>query len=252
MQSRQTRPQPTKIRIDPKAQHIELSNSTNSENKISLNFQGETLELLPEKAFFWKSSSILGFSDVHLGKAESYQAAGVPMPSGSHFEDLSMISTLIERHQPKTVLILGDWIHQRSSWTQEIEGDFQRFFKAHEKQQWILILGNHERGSIEYLQKLPINIVIEELEIGPLLFTHGHHSERAKFSIQGHIHPTVRLREGSTSVRLPAFILKKNTLILPAFGSQTGGHDLHLHSKDRVFPTTGTSIFELNRSASRI
>ncbi|MBC7753171.1 MAG: DEAD/DEAH box helicase, partial [Moraxellaceae bacterium] len=48
---------------------------------MRLNLRGETLELLPEKAFLWVEKAMLVLSDLHLGKADSLQAQGVPIPS---------------------------------------------------------------------------------------------------------------------------------------------------------------------------
>jgi hypothetical protein len=202
---------------------------------------------------------MLVLSDIHLGKAESFQAMGVPMPSGSHWDDLNELSRLIRQHSPQTVLILGDFIHQKSSWTDDLMNDLLEFFNAHSRIEWILVLGNHERGSQNFLNALPLKLVTEQLLIEPFIFSHGHHlatpepklkKKKVKpkdvpFSIQGHIHPAVRLREGSTTVKLPAFFMTGHTLLLPAFGSQTGGYELKYTAKDRVFPTTGNLIFEL-------
>jgi metallophosphoesterase superfamily enzyme len=183
------------------------------------------------------------------------------MPSGSHLEDLAAISQLLHWYSPKKVLILGDWIHQKSSWTEELIADLTRFFEVHWAQEWTLILGNHEKGSLEFLKKFPLQILTEDLRIGRFTFSHGHshaanESEsgtarkksgeaKAHFSIEGHIHPAVRLREGSTNLKLPAFFLRKKTLLLPAFGSQTGGYELKPTKNDRIFPTTGKVLFEL-------
>jgi hypothetical protein len=226
---------------------------------ISITLNEEALELLPEKALFWKTKSMLVLSDVHLGKAESFQAMGVPMPSGSHWDDLNELSRLIHQHSPQTVLILGDFIHQKSSWTDDLMNDLLDFFSGHSRIEWILVLGNHERGSQNFLNTLPLKLVTEQLFIEPFIFSHGHHlatpeptAKKRKvkpkdvpFSIQGHIHPAVRLREGSTTMKLPAFFITGHTLLLPAFGSQTGGYELKYTAKDRVFPTTGKLIFEL-------
>src|SRR5437868_3493280 len=141
---------------------------------MKLQLANEDIELLPEKAFFWQQNHLLGLSDVHLGKAESYQTAGIPLPSGTHREDLLKISNLIHRYQIQKVVILGDWIHNRFSLSDIIMQDFHDFFAAHNHIQWTLLLGNHEKGSHEILRRLPFHLVEDEIQIGPFLLTHGH------------------------------------------------------------------------------
>ncbi len=64
---------------------------------MKLNIAHEEFELLWQKAFFWPKESVLGLSDIHIGKAESFQKMGVPLPSGSHINDLVRISELVSQ-----------------------------------------------------------------------------------------------------------------------------------------------------------
>lgn len=215
---------------------------------MKIQFGGEELELLPEKAFFWPRKSILGLSDIHLGKAESFQSLGVPLPSTSHHEDLDRWDALMQKHKPKEVYILGDLIHARSSWTKNIVADLSSFLKSYPEVSWNLLLGNHERGSTEFLNQLPLHIYEDEVDVGPFILTHGHHNPRpGQLQIQGHIHPVVKLREGPLRLRLPCFILRSDCLVLPSFGTLTGGHELQFHQKDRVFAVSSESLLEIPR-----
>ncbi|QDK37264.1 ligase-associated DNA damage response endonuclease PdeM [Bdellovibrio sp. NC01] len=214
---------------------------------MKIQVANEDIELLPEKAFLWQREHLLGLSDVHLGKAESYQSAGVPIPSGSHREDLLLISDLIHRYQIRKVMILGDWIHNRFSLSEIIVQDFREFFKAHDHVHWTLLLGNHEKGSVEILNKLPFHLVEEEMQIGPFLMTHGHKNAKSKlFQIQGHTHPLVSIHEGPTRLKLPCFVLEKNALTIPAFGSLTGGYVIRKDKGKRIFAVTPKEIFEVD------
>ena len=59
---------------------------------------------------------------------------------------------------------------------------------------------------------------VAELRLGSLTFLHIA-SPDAEGEISGHYHPKARLRGQSR----PAFLLDKSRLILPAFGTYTGG-----------------------------
>lgn len=215
--------------------------------------QGETLELLPERALYWAKESALIFSDVHLGKSESLQFHGVAMPSGTHFEDLDRMHALLNKYQAKQVFILGDWIHQRTSWSENLVRDLHGFFELHPNVKWTFVMGNHEKGSLKYLRQFPFEIVEEEIRYGPFLLAHGHHAPAADvFQIQGHLHPIVVLKQGPTRMRLPCFVLQKQNLVLPSFGSLTGGREMELQTGDRVFAVAPDGVFEVRPRGNQI
>lgn len=213
---------------------------------MKIRVKNEDLILLPEKALYWPDRKILVTSDLHLGKAESMQAAGVPVPSGLHLEDLDVLGTILNRYDVDHILILGDFIHNRFSWTVNLHKDIQTFIKNHDHIQWTLIYGNHEKGSVEKIQSLPFHFVEEDLFIEPFLFTHGHKTKRPEtFHISGHIHPQITLKKGPLKLRLPCFHVQGNELTLPAFGSLTGGYSIKAKPTDRVFAVGDREVFEV-------
>lgn len=213
---------------------------------MKIQLANEEIELLPEKAFHWHKERLLGLSDIHIGKAESYQHAGVPLPSGAHREDLEKMSFLIEKHRIEKVVILGDWIHTQHSISELVFRDLHRFFHRHSHVHWTLLLGNHERNAFELLKEFPFHMVSEDLEYPPFLFTHGHkYRSSAFFQIQGHTHPLVSIHEGPLRMKLPCFHLEKECLTIPAFGSLTGGYVIRPKKSDRIFAVAENEIFEV-------
>ncbi len=209
----------------------------------------EEIDLLPERAFFWAKEKLLGFSDVHIGKAESLQGFGIPLPAGTHREDLKKITDLIRTTGAQQVFILGDWIHARNSWTADIHQDLEKFFLQHQQVRWNLLLGNHDRGSAKKLARLPLIVLPDETPHGPFVFSHGHTAQGSRnkslFCIQGHHHPVVQIREGAMKLRLPCFVVEKNQMTLPSFGNLTGGHPILRQNGRRIFATTGKILFEV-------
>ncbi|MBC7372231.1 MAG: ligase-associated DNA damage response endonuclease PdeM [Bdellovibrionaceae bacterium] len=209
---------------------------------------GESLELLAERAVFWEAKKSLLLSDIHIGKPESLQAVGIPVPSGAHLDDLSRIDQLLQRTHAEEVYILGDMIHNRHSWSDDIQNDLKQFFTEHDHVHWTLLLGNHEKGSRQYLEKLPIDLIETDLVLGPFLLSHGHDStveDHQQFIIQGHVHPVVRLNLGAIRLRLPCFVLNMERLTLPSFGMLTGGYEISKSRGRRIFATTPESVFEI-------
>jgi Predicted ICC-like phosphoesterases len=213
---------------------------------MKIQIANEELELLPERAFVWGKKRLLGLSDVHIGKAESYQAAGVPIPSGGHRDDLKKISELIQKFDIEHVVILGDWIHDKNSVSSLVDNDLMDFFKRHDKVYWTLLIGNHEKSSLERLKKFPFHLVMEDLVIEPFLLTHGHKlKETEYFQIQGHTHPYIMIHDGPLKLKLPCFQMEPDCLTIPAFGSMTGGYTIRPGKRDRIFAVGTSEIFEV-------
>ncbi|HET7427286.1 MAG TPA: DEAD/DEAH box helicase, partial [Gemmatimonadales bacterium] len=56
---------------------------------VGLRLAGEDLVLLPERALFWPRTATLVVADLHWGKAATFRAAGIPIPTGTTGEDLA-------------------------------------------------------------------------------------------------------------------------------------------------------------------
>jgi DNA ligase-associated metallophosphoesterase len=215
---------------------------------VKIQVAGEEVQLLPEKALYWPAEKLLALSDVHLGKPESLQAAGIPIPSGAHEEDLGRLRTLARRTEARRVYILGDLVHDKNSWTPQIQEALAAFFESQPQIAWTLLLGNHERGSRPFLEKLSLELVEGDRELGPFVFSHGHETGPRRdgaYTIQGHIHPVVRLSEGAIRLRLPCFVVDREVMTLPSFGILTGGYEISSARHRRLFAVTPETVFEV-------
>lgn len=217
---------------------------------MTINFGGETITLLPQRAVFWGAESTLIFSDVHLGKAQSLQKVGIPISSSAHEEDLHTIGTLIHRWSPQHIVILGDFIHDVHSWSGDLIVQMRAFFQVHRHLSWTLVLGNHERGSEMPLKNLPIRLVSDHLQVRGINLAHGHAKKvssvgKIEHRIEGHVHPVHAIREGSTRLRLPCFVQTKERLILPSFGTLTGGFEFEPLKQQHIFAVTPAEVFEV-------
>ena len=76
-----------------------------------LHWHGHGLQLLPERAVWDPQQRLLLLADLHLGKAESFQASGVPLPSDGDLANLNRLLALAHRLRPPLVVVLGDLIH---------------------------------------------------------------------------------------------------------------------------------------------
>lgn len=211
---------------------------------MSLFTDHPAISLLPEGAAFFSDSRTLVVADVHLGKSAAFRARGLPVPEGDTARDLARLTALAEKCAAASLVIAGDLFHAPSGITAELETALDRFLTTIAVPV-ILVAGNHDTK----LQRIPAGIrSLPHLDLGETIrILHDPaHASGDRLHISGHWHPVVRIPDGKrTSLRLPCFLFRNNTLVLPAFGSFTGGAVLVTEPEDRVFVALRENVVEL-------
>lgn len=165
---------------------------------------------------------LLLLADVHLGKAETFQAAGIPLPSDGDSGNLNRLLALAHGLTPERVIVLGDLIHSRLGLTAALRETLVALPELLGCPLQ-LVAGNHDAGS--WLEGLPAE---PSQAIGPLWLSHEPERSPAPelLNLCGHLHPVALLGQGSDRLRLPCFALDRQAgqLQLPAYGDLTGGH----------------------------
>jgi len=187
-----------------------------------LQWQASQLELLPQRALWHRASGCLLVADLHLGKAESFQASGIPLPSDGDLSTLNQLLDLAAQLQPQRVVVLGDLIHSRLGLTAELRAKI-RALPELLGCPLELIGGNHDQGS--WLEGLSAG---SPRRCGDLWLSHEPCTpmEADLLNVAGHVHPVAVLGKGADRLRLPCFALRRpaRQLLLPAFGHLTGGY----------------------------
>ena len=197
--------------------------------------------MLTERALWWPSRATLILSDLHLGKAEHFQASGIAIPSAIHHEDLARLGSLVETLRPERVFVLGDFVHSNRESHAMLSEAFQSIRGS---ARWTLALGNHDWRGRERLDLWRFDEVVREFSEDGIIFCHDE-STREGPRICGHIHPAVMLGRGRDKVRLPCFVFSKVRLLLPAFGAFTGGWNIEPKRSEKVFAVADEGIFAL-------
>lgn len=177
-------------------------------------FCGTRLSLLGARALWWPEESTLVVSDLHLGKSERIaRRSGLSLPPYETRETLERLKTLIDRLTPQRVICLGDTFDDDIAAQNLSEADTATLTAMMGPRAWIWVEGNHDPAPPALG-----GTACAEFTLGPLTFRHIATTE-AKGEISGHYHPKASLRGQSR----PAFLMDANRLILPAFGTYTGG-----------------------------
>ncbi|MGR3616800.1 MAG: ligase-associated DNA damage response endonuclease PdeM [Paracoccaceae bacterium] len=183
-------------------------------NTFSFSLAGHHLEAMDSGALWWPKQRLLCLSDLHLGKAERHLRRGGPaLPPYETQDTLNRLSADLDRTQAQTIVCLGDSFDDSIAADALPERERLTITGLQAGRRWIWIEGNHDPGPLEMSGEH-----LSELTLSGLNFRHIAQIGAAA-EISGHYHPKVRLRSGTKR----AFLTDRNRLIMPAYGTYTGG-----------------------------
>lgn len=209
----------------------------------------QSLTLLPESAVWHGPTRTLVVADVHLGKAAAFRAGGIPVPEGDDAQDLARLAALVKKHDAARLVIAGDLFHAPAGVTPALESLLAEFLREIAIPLF-LTTGNHDAK----LRSLPDGfIAVPHFDLagdGPRVVHDPAAATPDRFHIAGHIHPVIRIRDGRrASLRLACFWERENLLVLPAFGTFTGGSIISPAPGDRIFTTLRDQVVEIPAAA---
>ncbi len=208
----------------------------------------ETLHLLPEHALWWPANQTLFIADLHLGKAASYRKLGQPVPAGSTKDNLQRLTQLIERHAPRHIIFLGDFLHAATGRTPAVLQAMRAWRDQHAAIRMTLVRGNHDSHSGDPPVELGITVVDEPFLIGPFAACHHPQIHATHLVVAGHTHPVVKLRGAARDqLRLPCFVKDEGHVTLPAFGEFTGGYAVESIDGRCLFAVGGGKVWAIPR-----
>lgn len=211
-------------------------------NGYAFSLSGARLIALPSGGLWWAERSILIVSDLHLGKSERLQRLGGPaLPPYETRDTLFRLEADITRTDAKTVICLGDSFDDNIAQSQLAESEKLWITRLQAGKRWIWITGNHDPGPVDLG-----GTHLAELPVPPLVFRHEtHHSSSGEVS--GHYHPKAQLSLRGRGVSRPCFLIDMDRVIMPAYGTFTGGLASHVSPlrdimlPDAVAVLTGTT-----------
>lgn len=209
---------------------------------------GRTFVLDPEGAVVHPASGTAFVADLHLGKGTLFRRRGLALPEGDEARDLERLDGLVARHGVERLVILGDLVHAAGGVVDDVVARFADWRGGRSGLRVTLVRGNHDRGAGRLPRAWDLDVVEAPLEGAGWT---AHHEppvvgdsdpERAPWRLEpppalaGHLHPVLRLRGvGGGGLRPRCFWWSRGVLIVPAFGSFTGGLPVRPRSGDRLF-----------------
>jgi DNA ligase-associated metallophosphoesterase len=215
-----------------------------SDGRVTI--RGEDLLLLPERAAFWHREKALLVADPHWGKAATFRAEGIPVPSGTTREAIERLTSIIQRMRAERVIFLGDLLHAKAGRSQSMFAALREWRSALSNVDVVLVRGNHDRRAGDPPPDLSIRCVHAPFPATPYKFAHNPKPDYGGYVIAGHVHPAIHLSgPARQSARLPCFLFRDDVAILPAFGDFTGVAEVDADVNDRVFAIVEDNVIEL-------
>jgi DNA ligase-associated metallophosphoesterase len=199
----------------------------------TVNVAGVTLVADLSGALFWEDERLLVVSDLHLEKGSSFAARGVLLPPYDTVATLGRLATVIARHDPRTVMALGDSFHDRDAHGRLSAPDRDAIAALQARRDWIWISGNHDPALPSDLG----GVVAHEVAVGPIAFRHE--PTGAAGEIAGHLHPKARVSARGRSMERRCFACDGERAVMPAFGAFTGGLNIRDAAFSKIFQTLG-------------
>ena len=191
-------------------------------NFVELTLAGERLHALGSGALFWPAQSLLCVSDLHLGKSERMaRRGGTQLPPYETRDTLSRLAADLEATEARGVICLGDSFDDLAAARSLPEAERLWITRLQAGRRWIWIEGNHDPGPIEFG-----GAHLGELQQSPLVFRHIADPD-TRGEISGHYHPKATLGTRGRSITRPAFLIDHDRIIMPAYGTYTGGLRSH-------------------------
>lgn len=211
---------------------------------MRLTIQEIDIQLLADKMVFLPAHQLLLIADAHFTKEAHFRKHGIAIPAGVIHRDLARIDAAKQHMQAKRIVFLGDMFHSAHNAGMEIFLDWRK----HQQVSIELIYGNHDILDRQWYTDANILCHAEQLTLGHLVLSHDTCKvEDGQFNMHGHIHPVVRLYgKAKQSLRLPCFWISGNRMVLPAFGSFTGGFAINPKTHDQIFAIADQELIAIH------
>jgi DNA ligase-associated metallophosphoesterase len=189
---------------------------------VPFSFGGHQLYALAQGALFWPARRAMLVADLHLEKASWFARGGQMLPPYDSIATLADLTALVAATGAAEIWCLGDSFHD-SAGCDRLPARARAMLTALTAgARWTWITGNHDPDIVDRCG----GEVVEDAVVDGLVLRHEAAPAEARFELSGHFHPKLRIRVRGKQVARRCFVATATKLVLPAFGSLTGGLDV--------------------------
>jgi len=188
---------------------------------VPFSFAGETFVASTDGALFWPSQNALLVADLHLEKSSWFARLGQFLPPYDSHATLSALANEVDRTGATRLFCLGDSFHDAFGCDRLPAAARDLLTDLTGRLDWTWIVGNHDPGFADHCGGKLAN----EIEVAGIILRHEAMRGEPRPEMSGHFHPKLRISLSGRRVSRRCFVASPTKLILPAFGSLTGGLD---------------------------
>ncbi|MEM7755264.1 MAG: ligase-associated DNA damage response endonuclease PdeM [Planctomycetota bacterium] len=222
---------------------------------VEVELAGEAVELLPQRALYWRAEATLFVADLHLGKDGCFRAAGAPVPAGVMDETLVRLDDAVAATGAHRVVVLGDLTHAPIGLTDDMV-DAVAAWRDRSGVSMALVDGNHDRklrasGLADLAASWSMDLIDPGSRLGPFALQHEPATVVGAHALAGHLHPATIVRGGGDAVKAQAFWVRGGlgpggVTVLPAFSVFVSGVPVRTKPGDRVWAVTPDRVIDLS------
>lgn len=184
-----------------------------------ISFAGHPLQLDAAGVVYWPEFDTLLFADLHFEKGSYFAQDGQFLPPYDTASTCSDMRAVLEKYNPQSVICLGDSFHDVAAEQRMSAEDMDCLSQlVRNVPQWIWITGNHDPVA-------PAQVggdSAKAMPLGDIILLHEPMDLPAA-QICGHYHPKAQTAVGRRKLKGPCFAYTDQLMIMPSFGSYTGG-----------------------------
>lgn len=196
-----------------------LHDSTADMRQTEIDLNGTAVVCACEGVAYLPDSATMAVSDLHLEKGAAFARRGMLLPPYDTAATLARLQVAVNRFNPKSIISLGDSFHDTKG-SADLPAPYRDALMALQQgRDWIWIEGNHD-------PEPPVGLggaYYAAFTIETLTFRHEPSMGDAAGEIAGHLHPVARVVRRGKGVRRACFASDGVRMLMPAFGSTTGG-----------------------------
>lgn len=193
---------------------------------VPFSFAGQEIRLGASNALYWAEEQALLVADLHLEKASYFARFGQMLPPYDSRETLARVADAIRATGARRVFCLGDNFHDAGGLARlepHAAGMLDALTRAVD---WVWITGNHDiKGTADTARSTAPGTWHDALEVRGVLLRHEAQPGETRPELSGHYHPKLRITARGRRIARPCTVASERKLILPAFGTLTGGMD---------------------------
>jgi DNA ligase-associated metallophosphoesterase len=190
---------------------------------VPFSFGGQQFLASPSGALFWPAQEALLVADLHLEKASWFARLGQFLPPYDSQATLTELAGEVAACGATRLYCLGDSFHDRFGCDRLPAPARELLLSLTAKLDWVWIIGNHDPGFADHCG----GRLADEVETGGIVLRHEAVAADLRPEVSGHFHPKLRVNLRGRYVSRRCFVASSAKLILPAYGSLTGGLDAH-------------------------